>query len=294
MSNTQEKIEAQVDLFNFTYAIVAAGIGFAVVNKLAGTTDPLVSAGVLVCLAVVVPLTAWISAGRLRRSGALKLEARPVSGGGQSLPDMLDAFLDSPALDGDQRIFSFTRAHHLRGIPMSLGIFLLLPGILFLLSSVPGIPAEVWIAVVAAGVLLSAAGYFWRFRYSLNLKERTLVTSFLGKRTETVAAIGAQASWILATKGNTLVLQERHALYAFNGKEMIRISNFERPARPVFAAGEAMARAAGVPVLSDSVAPVDGRLVPADTAIHLDWWVISLPMAFILTMGAMAVLRGLH
>jgi len=295
MNNAKTKVEPRtVALFNFTYVIVAAGIGFAALNQVAGRVDPMFTSIVLICVGVGAPLAAWISTMRLRKAGSLELNPESDSSAPGNLAELLDAFLDSPVLDAEGNVYSFTRGHRFRGIPVSSGLLALLPGLIFVFNPVPGISRDVWIAEIAGAVLLIVGGYFWRFRFVLNLKEKMLTTSLWFRKTDQVAAIGAQAAWILATQGNALVLQEGHALYVFDGKEMIQISNFEKPHRPVFGAGEAMARAAGVPLIRLPVRSEEGSLVNSEAAIHLDWWVISLPVAFILTMVALQILRGSH
>lgn len=286
MASAESKPEPRsVTLFNFTFVLVAAGIGVAVLTRLTGKSDPMVTTVLLACMGVGVPLAAWLSVLRHGKNGSLKLSPLPDAQAGGRLADLLHAFLDSPELDADERVYTFTRAHRFRGIPVSFGMMGLLPGLIFLFSPLPGLPRALWIGVTAGSILLMAAGFFWRYRCTLNLKERTLTMRLLWRKTQPVKAIGAQAVWILGTRGNSFVLDERHALYAVAGNQLIQISNFEKPHRPVFSAAEQLARAAGVPLM-----PRGSENTPA--AIHMDWWVISLPVAFILIMVALQILKS--
>lgn len=292
-ADKKESSERSVSLFNFTYVVAASGVGYVIFTKLAGKADPIFTAGVLAVMGVVVPLAAYMAYKRRLANGDLALPPaeETASESGVSLSDKLDRFLYSPALENN--VFTFTRAHTLRALPMSFGGFAVFAAALFLGAPASALSPQVWTGILCAGVVLMAAGFFWRFKFTLNLKERTLTTGTLfGRSTVPVKAIGAEACWVLGTNSNQIVLHLQHALFAYAGDQIVRISDFEKPEKPVFSAAQDLARTAGVP-FARGTAQATGTS-SSGPAVYLEMWMIALPVSFIVTMLAMQFIRALH
>lgn len=291
-----------LSLFDFKYAIIASAIVFAGITAAVGRPGPAGTAAILVCVAIVVPVTGWVNYRRGLKQGRLKLDAGVVEAAGarsantEKLAQDLKRFLFSPAFDANAVVYSFSRGHHLRAIPVCFGFIALIPPIVFLFSPVPWMSPMVTTIVLAAAIMVALFGLFWRTTFALHLKERTMTTrTIFGTRTDSVSAIGAEPSWVLGTRKDELVLDVRNALVTFSGGKIIRISDFEKPERPVFSAGEELANLAGVPfVRGPAKISENGTPVPADPEVRPDWWVISLPSALILTLIVLYALQTMR